>query len=97
MVNDKKKNNYGRIVARSLIDIEAINLRPDRPYILTSGWASPVYIDCRKVIAHLEERRIIIDLAVKLIKQETDNSMDMIAGGETAGIPYAAWITEALS
>ena len=36
--------------ARILLEIKAINFRPEDPYTLTSGWKSPVYIDCRKII-----------------------------------------------
>ena len=100
MVNMKKDFNRkqaGAVVAKCLIDIKAINFRPQDPYILTSGWASPVYIDCRKVIAHLVQRRTIIDLAVALIQSKVTNPIDLVAGGETAGIPYAAWISEELS
>ena len=100
MVNSSRipeKEAAGVAVAKSLIDIGAINFRPTDPYKLTSGWASPVYIDCRKVIAHIKERRTIIEMAVKLINLDIDNPIDMIAGGETAGIPYAAWISETLS
>jgi orotate phosphoribosyltransferase len=66
--------------------------------MLTSGWASPVYIDCRKIISFLEERRDIISAACDLLRKECDVAgIDYIAGGETAGISYAAWISEALS
>ena len=92
-----KKNPSGQAVARYLISIEAINFRPQDPYKLTSGWASPVYIDCRKVISYLKQRRTIIEMAVELIKREVNSPIDMVAGGETAGIPYAAWISETLS
>ena len=100
MVNTGKnfeRKELGAAVAKCLIDIKAINFRPQDPYKLTSGWASPVYIDCRKVIAHLPQRRTIIKMAVDLITREISNPIDMVAGGETAGIPYAAWISEALS
>ncbi|MBM3566487.1 MAG: orotate phosphoribosyltransferase, partial [Alphaproteobacteria bacterium] len=30
--------------AKILLDIKAVNFRPEQPYIFTSGWASPVYI-----------------------------------------------------
>ena len=47
------------VTARILLEIKAVNFRPEQPYILTSGWASPVYIDCRRIIyfprARLEE------------------------------------------
>src|SRR5438552_19107614 len=45
-----------RDTARLLLDIEAIHCRPDNPYIFTSGRASPVYIDCRKLISFPEGR-----------------------------------------
>lgn len=91
---------YGadRETAKILLDIEAVNFRPEDPYTFTSGWVSPVYIDCRKLISYPTERRHVIEKAVALLRQEADlGSTDAVAGGETAGIPYAAWIAEALS
>ena len=49
--------------ARLLLDINAVNFRPDEPYTLTAGWASPAYIDCRRVISFPDARRRIIRLA----------------------------------
>lgn len=89
---------FGAKTAKILLDIQAVNFRPEEPYILTSGKASPVYIDCRKIISFTEERRAIIDMAVQLLGKQTDiKALNAVAGGETAGIPYAAWISEALS
>ena len=99
MVNSEKKltpSTTGKSVARYLIDIGAINFRPSDPYILTAGWASPVYIDCRKVISHINERRAILNLAIDLINEKI-NEYDLVAGGETAGIPYAAWVSDLVS
>ncbi|WP_142848109.1 orotate phosphoribosyltransferase [Telmatospirillum sp. J64-1] len=84
--------------AKILLEIEAVNFRPEDPYMLTSGWASPVYIDCRKVISFPRARRKISELASHAITREAGfESIDAIAGGETAGIPYAAWISEQLA
>ena len=84
--------------ARILLDIQAVNLRPEKPYSLTAGWASPVYIDCRWVISFPEARKRIIKLAVNKLEQDIGfNKIDVVAGGETAGIPYSAWIAEAQS
>src|SRR5215475_12826948 len=86
-----------RTTARILLEIEAVHFRPQQPFILTSGRASPVYIDCRKIIAFPRARAKIIDLAVATIEREIGfESLDAIAGGETAGIPFAAWIADRL-
>ena len=88
----------GRTVAEILLTIKAVNFRPEDPYKLTAGWASPVYIDCRKVISFLPERRTAMDLArVELEENVGRANIDSVAGGETAGSPYAAWISDALS
>ncbi|HCS24102.1 MAG TPA: orotate phosphoribosyltransferase [Alphaproteobacteria bacterium] len=84
-------------VASLLLDIEAVHFNADTPYIFTSGWASPVYIDCRKVISFLDARREIIALGAAQLSSALDvAAIDYIAGGETAGISYAAWLSETL-
>jgi orotate phosphoribosyltransferase len=86
-----------RTTARILLEIEAVHFRPRQPFTLTSGRASPVYIDCRKIISFPRARTKIIDLAVELIEREIGfESLDAVAGGETAGIPFAAWIADRL-
>ncbi|MFN7114582.1 MAG: orotate phosphoribosyltransferase [Alphaproteobacteria bacterium] len=85
-------------VAALLLDIEAVHFNAQTPYIFTSGWASPVYIDCRKVISFLDARREIIALGAAQLSTVIDiDAIDYIAGGETAGISYAAWLSETLS
>ncbi len=87
---------FGPETARILLDIGAVDFRPEEPYTLTSGWASPVYIDCRKLISYPAERRRVIEMAVTLLRDAGDLAgAGAVAGGETAGIPYAAWIAEA--
>src|SRR4029450_7295792 len=87
----------GPIVARVLLEIGAVLMRPKDPFILTSGRASPVYVDCRKVIGFPRARALITQHAVDAIQREIGvESLDVIAGGETAGIPYAAWIADKL-
>ncbi len=78
-----------------LIEIDAIHFNQDEPFIFTSGWASPVYIDCRKLISFPRQRREIIQLAAEEIDRSIGRErMTLVAGGETAGIPLAAWIAE---
>ena len=79
--------------AEILLDIEAVNFRPDDPYTFTSGRKSPSYIDCRRIISFPHARRELTRLAVELIERDIgDGEIDVVAGGETAGIPFAAWI-----
>ena len=82
-----------RDTARLLLDIEAIHCRPENPYIFTSGRASPVYIDCRKIISYPEARAKIMQHALKAIDRDIGwSKIDVVAGGETAGIPFAAFL-----
>jgi len=84
--------------AKWLLDIKAVNFRPEEPYMFTAGWASPVYIDCRWIISFTNARRRIIDMGVEMLRTNGAlENLDKVAGGETAGIPYAAWIAEAAS
>ncbi|HXV24288.1 MAG TPA: orotate phosphoribosyltransferase [Alphaproteobacteria bacterium] len=88
----------GRTVARILLEIEAVHFRPREPFKLTSGRLSPVYIDCRKIIGFPRARAKVIDLAVAHIEEAIGfERIDVVAGGETAGIPFAAWIAERLA
>jgi orotate phosphoribosyltransferase len=83
--------------ARILLEIGALNFRPDEPYTLTSGWKSPVYIDCRKIIYFPRARARICELGVqKLNRYIGYEQIEVVAGGETAGIPFAAWIADRL-
>lgn len=90
--------DIGRITAEILLGIEAIACRPAEPFRLTSGWASPVYVDCRKLISFPQERREILRLAIQTLGAAAGpDAFDAIAGGETAGIPYAAWLADRLN
>ena len=81
------------LIAEKLIDIESVQFSFNNHFTLTSGLKSPVYVDCRKIISFVDERTFIMDAAIKYIN---DNKLecDLVAGGETAGIPYAAFISE---
>jgi orotate phosphoribosyltransferase len=92
-----EKHRIARQAARMLLEIEAISFNAATPFIFTSGWASPVYTDMRKIISFPRLRGGLIDLAVTTIESEIGyESLDLIAGGETAGIPFAAWLADRL-
>lgn len=81
--------------ARILLEIKAVNFRPEEPYTFTSGWKSPVYIDCRRIIYFPRARAKICELGVDKIRRRVGfETIEAVAGGETAGIPFAAWIAD---
>lgn len=85
------------LTARMLLDIKAVHFNAAQPFILTSGKASPVYIDCRKIIGFPRARTAIMDYAAQTVMRDAGfEAFDSVAGGETAGIPFAAWIADRL-
>ena len=81
------------IIAEKLINIGSVQFSFDNHFTLTSGLKSPVYVDCRRIISFVEERDFIMGEAINYF-QKNNLQFDLIAGGETAGIPYAAIISE---
>jgi len=81
-------------VAEMLLATESIAVYKDKPFVFVSGRISPVYIDCRKLLSFATEREYIVSELAK--KAETNiglDNIDVVAGGETAGIPYAAFVS----
>src|SRR5690349_1079850 len=86
------------ITARILLETNSVLFRPEDPFTFTSGRKSPVYIDCRRLISFPRARTKLMDLGAELIERHAGyESLDAIAGGETAGIPIAAWIADRLA
>ena len=84
--------------AKSLIEVKAVLVNTEKPFITTAGWASPVYIDMRKIISYPRLRTRLTDFAIGAIERDIGYELlDVIAGGETAGIPFAAWVAERMS
>lgn len=92
-----EKQRIARQAARLLLEVSAISVNTEKPFIFTSGWASPVYTDMRKIISYPRLRRTLTEFAAETIIAEIGcESLDIIAGGETAGIPFAAWLADRL-
>ena len=84
-----------RRTAEILLEIRAVRFSASEPYRLASGRLSPVYIDCRTIIAYPKARSEIADMMVAMIETQIGaSSIDNVAGGETAGIPFAAFAAE---
>lgn len=87
-----------RLTARALLDIEAVHLRPEEPFTLASGLPAPTYIDCRKLVGYPRIRAMVMDfLAMSVMRAAGPEAFTNIAGGETAGIPFAAMVAERLA
>ena len=87
-----------RLTARMLLEIGAVNFRPEDPFILASGLPSATYIDCRKLISFPRIRSTLMDfLTVTVMRNAGFEAFDNIAGGETAGIPFAALVAERMA
>ncbi|WP_323763454.1 orotate phosphoribosyltransferase [Marinovum sp.] len=92
------KEEIARLTARMLLEIGAVNFNTDTPYTLASGLPSPSYIDCRKLISFPRIRSTLMDfLAVTVMREAGFEAFDNIAGGETAGIPFAALMAERMA
>ena len=89
----KIKNNKEKI-ANLLLSIGCVNINFKNQFTLTSGKKSPVYVDCRKLISFPKERELIVNEMSKQIKSKYKDNSTIIAGGETAGIPYSSFLCQ---
>ncbi|MEJ2377859.1 MAG: orotate phosphoribosyltransferase [Pseudolabrys sp.] len=89
------KKTIAELTARMYLDTGAVRFMTDKPFIFTSGWASPVYNDSRWLISFPAVRSVLMDFAVASIDRDIGRAeIDAVAGGETAGIPFAAWVAD---
>jgi len=92
------KEEIARLCAKMLLEIGAVHFNADEPFTLASGLPSPTYIDCRKLISHPRIRSTLMDfMCVTVMREAGFEAFDNIAGGETAGIPFAALVAERLA
>lgn len=80
--------------ARILIDTKSVLFNAEQPFVFTSGRLSPVYTDVRRLISFPKERGVLMGFAQEML---AGLPIDAVAGGETAGIPYAAFLAERLN
>ncbi len=82
-------------IAKILLDIKAVTLRPSEPFKWVSGIYAPIYCDNRLIISYPEKRSLVVGCFLDVIKQN-NLEFDVVAGTATAGISWAAWIAKAL-
>lgn len=95
MNKDLRINEVALRVAKGLLEIKAVKLRPDEPFTWASGWKSPIYCDNRVTLSYPELRSYIKDEFVSLIRSQF-GEVDVIAGVATGGIPQGVLIAQEL-
>ena len=92
------QREIARLTARMLLEIKAVHFNADAPFVLASGKPSPTYIDCRKLISFPRIRSTLMDfLTVTVMRNAGFEAFDNVTGGETAGIPFSAWVAERMA
>ena len=83
-------------IARDLLKIKAVYLKPEEPFTWASGIKSPIYTDNRVTLAYSETRTLIENGFVEKIRAEFPD-VEVIAGTATAGIPHGAIIADKMN
>ncbi len=83
-------------VALYLWRLEAVRVRPEEPFRLASGNHSPIYVNCRRVISEPGFVQLFCAAATAICRHRKVR-VDAVAGGETAGIPFAAYLAQAMA
>lgn len=97
MKSEYTSDSTGLEVARALLRSGCVKLMANEPFRLPSGWATPVYMDCRRLYSFPNDRREIVAMTVALFnRQDRFKEVTCIAGAESSGIALAAWIAEAV-
>ena len=90
------REEIARLSARMLLENRAVHFSAE-PFTYASGLKGPTYIDCRKLISYPRIRGTLMDfMAATVCRDAGFEAFDNIAGGETAGIPFAALVAERL-
>ena len=80
-------------IAKGLLEIEAVRLSPEKPFLWASGLHSPIYCDNRKALSYPAFRRTICEAMIDVINA-TFKDVDVIAGVATGAIAYGAIVAE---
>jgi orotate phosphoribosyltransferase len=86
-------NEVAENVAKSLLQIKAVKLKPSDPFTWASGWKSPIYCDNRLTLSYPHIRTYIRQEFVKMINDEIGH-IDVVVGVATGGIAIGALIAQ---
>lgn len=96
MTRAAAERDAAETTARILLDTGSVYVR-DEPFFFSSGWASPVFVDVKRLISFPLARRTLIELAIEHnLRRAGFAGFEAVAGGEVAGVPFAAMIADRL-
>ena len=81
--------NLEKTIAKDLLSIEAIFLKPEDPFTWASGIKSPIYCDNRLTLSEPEVRTRVENGLAQVIKENYPEA-EVLMGTSTAGIAHAA-------
>jgi orotate phosphoribosyltransferase len=85
------------LVADALVRLGAVRIASGQPFVYTSGWASPVYIDTRLLMSDVAARRMVLDVATDALAAHVrSHGISAVVGAESSGIAFGAWLAERL-
>lgn len=80
-------------IAKDLLSIQAVFLRPEEPFTWASGIHSPIYCDNRLVLSDHKVRTDVENGLMQLVKKEYPD-VEVLMGTSTAGIAHAAIVAQ---
>ena len=92
------RDEIAKLSAAMLLEVGAVHFNAREPFTHSSGKKAPTYVDCRKLISYPRIRSTLMDfLTCTIMRNAGLEAFDNIAGGETAGIPFAALVAERMA
>lgn len=84
-----------RMLAEKLLQVSAIKLQPDNPFVWGSGWNAPIYIENPRILSYPDLRNLIkIEMSKVIVENFPD--ADVIASVSTGAIPIGALAADAI-
>jgi orotate phosphoribosyltransferase len=90
--------NNAAEAARIILDSGAVYTRTGgEPFFFSSGWASPVFVDLKRLISFPQARSRLVAIALEQIDEAIPmESVQQVAGCELAGVPFATMVADRL-
>lgn len=95
MKNGLEMKQVAQLLAEKLLQISAIKLQPENPFVWASGWNSPIYTDNRKTLSYPDIRNFIkVEMSRIILERFSD--VQYIAGVATGAIAVGALVADTL-